>query len=159
MILQLHNWPITTTLVSLDLSRIQPWKSSTSTSTIHTLLHSIRLGTSRTSTRFAAKLKLFLKTQSIIQLTGSIFSGVCKFFHKFLQKHKVCSAWERLTESARENTSICTYFCFANLLQDFSLARFAQHATNKHFKENEKRLVQGKDQVQLANYSHINGRE
>jgi hypothetical protein len=78
------------------------------------------------TTGLAAQLKLLLEGQSVIQLTGGIFSGAGQLLHQFFRLH--------------------------NLFQNFSLGRLAQHTTNEHLKQDQKALMQGKDQVKLAHY-------
>ena len=79
---------------------------------------------SRASSRRASQLELFLEGETIVELTRRVFSRLGHFLHKL--------------------------FRFNDGFENFPFVGLAELATDKHFKENEQRLVQGKDQIQFA---------
>lgn len=81
--------------------------------------------TTSSTARCSPQLKLFVKGETIVELTGRVFARFRHFLHELLR--------------------------FDNCLEDFALVGFAEHATNKHFKQNQQRFVQRKDQVEFAN--------
>lgn len=71
-----------------------------------------------------SQLKLLVKGQAIVELTGRVFARFGHFFHQF--------------------------FRFDDGFQDFALVGFAQHSSDEHFKQNQERFVQGKDEIEFA---------
>ena len=78
----------------------------------------------RAPSRRASQLKLLVKGEAVVELTGRVLSWFGHFFDEL--------------------------FSLNNGFQDFALVGLAEHAANKHFKENEERFVQRKDQVEFA---------